>query len=80
MIFKCKKCGKDMSDNVTQVWINDIILSGRKYIHSDGTEAEYKELEEQIPVLDWSKLSEYESEDYTTASQELACVGNSCEL
>jgi ribonucleoside-diphosphate reductase alpha chain len=48
--------------------------------YQDCTEAEYKELEEQIPVLDWSKLSEYESEDYTTASQELACVGNSCEL
>ena len=44
MIFKCKKCGKDMSDNVPQVGINDIILSGRKYIHSDGTEAEYKEV------------------------------------
>ena len=48
--------------------------------YQDCTEAEYKELEEQIPVLDWTKLSEYESEDYTTASQELACVGNSCEL
>ena len=44
MIFKCKKCGKDVGNNVTQVWINEIILSGRKYIHSDGTEARYKEV------------------------------------
>ena len=28
----------------------------------------------------WSDLSEFEHEDYTSASQELACVGNSCEV
>ena len=44
MRFECKKCGKDMSNNVLQSWINDLILSGRKYIHSDGTQAEYKEI------------------------------------
>ena len=44
MRFECKKCGKDMSDNVMQVWINEFILSGRKYIHSDGTEAKYQEV------------------------------------
>jgi hypothetical protein len=44
MRFECKKCKKDMSNNVIQVMINDIILSGRKYIHSDGTEAKYKKV------------------------------------
>ena len=44
MRFECKKCGKDMSNNVMQVWINEFILSGRKYIHSDGTEAKYQEV------------------------------------
>ena len=44
MIYECKKCGKNMTSNVIQVMINDLILSGRKYIHSDGTEAKYKEI------------------------------------
>ena len=30
--------------------------------------------------VDWSELSEYEEEDYTTASQELACAGGSCDI
>ena len=28
----------------------------------------------------WSRISEYEKEDMTTASHELACTGNSCEI
>jgi len=30
--------------------------------------------------IDFSKLSEYEKEDYTTGSREIACTGNSCEI
>ena len=30
--------------------------------------------------IDWSKLSEYESEDNTAGSQTLACSGDSCEI
>ena len=33
-----------------------------------------------LPNIPWHKLSDYEKADYTTASQELACVGNSCEV
>lgn len=32
------------------------------------------------PVIDWSKLPEFELEDATTSSQEVACVGGQCEL
>jgi len=31
-------------------------------------------------TIDFSLLSEYESEDNTTGSQELACTGGVCEL
>ncbi len=48
--------------------------------YQDCTEKEYKELAKKIPTLDWSKLSSYESEDYTIASQELACSANGCEI
>jgi hypothetical protein len=30
--------------------------------------------------IDWSKLSEYEQQDNTIGSQELACVGGACEI
>jgi ribonucleoside-diphosphate reductase alpha chain len=41
----------------------------------------YKELLSVMPKsIDWSKLSEYESEDNTAGSQTLACTGDSCEI
>jgi ribonucleoside-diphosphate reductase alpha chain len=44
------------------------------------TEAEYNEAVANLPKIDWEKFKEYEKEDATTGSQELACVGNSCEI
>jgi len=41
----------------------------------------YKELLSVMPKsINWSKLSEYESEDNTAGSQTLACSGDSCEI
>jgi ribonucleoside-diphosphate reductase alpha chain len=48
--------------------------------YQECSEKEYKALKKKVPVIDWSKLSEYESDDYTVASQELACSGGSCEI
>jgi len=43
--------------------------------------SEYQELLEIMPSsIDWSILSEYESEDNTAGSQTLACTGDSCEI
>jgi ribonucleoside-triphosphate reductase len=43
--------------------------------------SEYRELLEIMPSsIDWSLLSEYESEDNTAGSQTLACSGDSCEI
>ena len=44
MIINCKKCGKDVGNYVTQKWINELILSGKTYTHSDGTKAKYQEV------------------------------------
>lgn len=45
------------------------------------SKTQYLEMADQMPPLvDWESLRDYEREDYTTASQELACVGGSCEL
>ena len=41
----------------------------------------YDALLEVMPLsIDWSALSEYESEDNTAGSQTLACSGDSCEI
>ena len=43
--------------------------------------SDYTMLKALMPKsIDWSKLSEYESEDNTAGSQTLACSGDSCEL
>ena len=48
--------------------------------YQDCSQKEYKALLKKMPVLDWSKLSKYESDDYTVASQELSCSGGACKI
>jgi ribonucleoside-diphosphate reductase alpha chain len=49
--------------------------------YEDCTEEEYNKLKEVIPEkIDWSKLSEYETEDHTKASMTAACSAGSCEI
>jgi ribonucleoside-diphosphate reductase alpha chain len=53
----------------------------RQAPYQDCTEEEYNEALKRMPTnVDWTELSKYESQDYTIASQELACTGNSCEI
>ena len=53
----------------------------RQAPYQDCTETEYKEAMKLMPkTVDWSELSKYESQDYTTASQELACTAGGCEI
>jgi ribonucleoside-diphosphate reductase alpha chain len=49
--------------------------------YQDVERKEYLELKKDMPsTIDFSKLVDYESEDNTTGSQELACTGGVCEL
>ena len=41
---------------------------------------EYQRRAAVFPNIDFSKLYRYEQEDYTTAAQELACLGGSCDI
>ena len=53
----------------------------RQAPYQDCTEEEYKEALKVMPKnVDWAKLSKYESQDYTIASQELACTAGGCEI
>lgn len=49
--------------------------------YQDITKEEYEVWMQRMPVsVDWGKLAEFEREDTTTASHEIACSGGQCEL
>jgi ribonucleoside-diphosphate reductase alpha chain len=49
--------------------------------YQDATKDEYEALLAVMPAkIDWSKLSEYETEDGTKSSQTFACSGDVCEI
>jgi ribonucleoside-triphosphate reductase len=49
--------------------------------YQDCTREEYETLAAKMPKnVDWAKLAEYEKQDMTIGSQELACVAGACEL
>ena len=44
------------------------------------TKEKYEELEAKMPIIDFSKLPDYESRDLTEGNKELACVAGQCEI
>ncbi len=49
--------------------------------YQDINEEEYKELHSKMPTsIDWSKLADFEKEDTTSGSKELACTADACEM
>ena len=44
------------------------------------TEEEYKKLKADLPVIDYSRLAEFEAEDNTTGAKEVACGGGKCDI
>ena len=73
------------------VWENFDRVGGVSFLPGDDhtyaqapyeeiTKEKFLELDAAIPVIDWSKLAEFEKEDMTNPSGERSCVGNACEL
>lgn len=74
------------------VWKNWDILSGVSFLphaehtykqapYQEITEAEYHEWVQKSPAqINWAGLGDYEAEDNTVGSQELACVAGFCEI
>ncbi len=48
--------------------------------YEEISEERYLELASRFPHIDFAKLTLYETEDQTTGSKELACVGGICEI
>lgn len=68
----------DKSSGVSFLPRQDIVYQQAPY--SEITKEQYEEAVAAMPEIDWSKLSEYESEDLTVGAQTLACVSGSCEI
>ena len=73
-------------------WDNFDYLSGVSFLpfsdhtyqqapYQDIDKEQYNSLQSKMPEkIDWSKLQDFEKEDNTRGSQELACTAGSCEL
>ena len=78
----------------TGAWVYDNFdhLSGVSFLPKDGgsyvqapyaecTKEQYEEFVKRMPEqIDWTQLKFFESEDSTTGTQTLACMGSSCEV
>jgi ribonucleoside-diphosphate reductase alpha chain len=75
------------------VYENFDVASGVSFLpHSDHTyqQAPYQDIEPdeylewkqrmEVVTIDWDKLSEFEKEDNTSGSRELACTAGVCEV
>ena len=73
------------------VWDHLEQIKGVSFLPKDGgtydwlpyqecTEREYEEARAKFPEVDFSKLSDYESEDMTEGAKEFACTAGGCEL
>lgn len=57
--------------------------SGAKYEqmpYEELSQAQYEAALSEFPVIDFARLWAYEKEDFTTSSQELACVSGACSI
>lgn len=69
----------DTMSGVSFLPMSDHIYAQAPY--TDCTEREYNALLDKMPKdIDWSKLSEYETDDTTHGSQTLNCTGDYCEV
>jgi ribonucleoside-triphosphate reductase len=83
--------GEDYFEVCQWIWDNFDYCIGVSFLPRDNgtyeqapytriTKEEYDAMVAQEPVIDWDKLSQFELEDRTQGSHELACVGDKCEL
>jgi ribonucleoside-triphosphate reductase (thioredoxin) len=69
----------DICSGISLLPTSDHIYQQAPYEAID--EDEYNRLAAEMPKnIDWENLSQFEQEDNTTGSQELACAGGACEI
>ncbi len=81
----------EVIDLIKWVWDHRNIIGGMSFLpisdaqysqmpYEEITEEQYNQLSALFPTLDFSKIWEYEKEDFTTASTELACTSGACSI
>lgn len=81
----------ELEDIISWIYEDQGIVSGLSFLPNSDvkyqqmpfqtcTKEEYETALAALPMIDWSRIAEYESGDYTNASQELACVGGACDV
>ena len=71
---KIKEC---MENGVDVSWPEDLF----KILNTKITEEEYNVLTKAMPpAINWSGLQDFEKEDTTSGSKELACTAGVCEI
>ena len=69
----------DICSGISLLPVSDHVYQQAPYEDIDATT--YKELLAAMPKgVNWGDLGNFEQEDNTTGSQELACVGGACEI
>jgi ribonucleoside-triphosphate reductase len=69
----------DLCSGISLLPTSDHVYQQAPY--EDIDESQYESLVAAMPQnVDWEELSQFEKEDNTTGSQELACVGGACEI
>ena len=69
----------DLCSGISLLPTSDHVYQQAPY--EDIDEDQYEKLVAIMPQnVDWEELSQFEKEDNTTGSQELACVGGACEI
>jgi ribonucleoside-triphosphate reductase (thioredoxin) len=80
----------EIMDLTAWIWEHRELIGGMAFLPSfdanyaqlpyiEITQEEYERRTAEFPVIDFSKLWRYESQDLTTAAQELACLAGQCE-
>jgi ribonucleoside-triphosphate reductase (thioredoxin) len=60
--------------------LDDYVYDKETQPYLEITKEEYEEAAASFPEINWDRLPEFEREDTTTSSGELACSGGNCEL
>ena len=69
----------DLCSGISLLPTSDHVYQQAPY--EDIDKSQYESLVAAMPQnVDWEELSQFEKEDNTTGSQELACVGGACEI
>ena len=69
----------DLCSGISLLPTSDHVYQQAPY--EDIDESQYEKLVAAMPQnVNWEELSQFEKEDNTTGSQELACVGGACEI